>query len=476
MLLAIALASGRLSVGGVPAPGVAGFLLVVVWCLTHRRVDRTIAALALYLGLLDGYLKLRTGSSTLTLARDALVFAIAAGALLRAVSNQQRLLLPPLGGFVLAFTAVVLVEFANPTSRGLTASLAGMRQHLEFIPLFFLGYAFLRTEAQIRKALFVVVLCAAAGGVVSYIQSRLSPAQLAGWGAGYAQRIEGTGLFTGAAQVAFLSAGKAVRPFGLGSEIGAGAVAAALALPGMVALLIVAKGWLRWSVAALSVGIGLAIATSGSRGALITVFVSLAAFGLIAAASKNALKAVAGLAIAAVLIYIAFLQLGPTAATVQRAQSVTPSSFFSTFSTERGASVLQLPTLASQHPLGVGLGTVGPASSVSQAAAQDHGYNSETEWNFLVVEVGVAGLVVYVAFLLRLMWLSMRRIRHIPDPTMRLYLAALAAPIFGILAAGFGGPTSASSPTAPYLWLVSGVLAFWLVSGYAADRDENRGR
>jgi intracellular septation protein A len=480
VILAIGFASGRLlSYGGGTALAAVALFLLVAWCLTHQRVDQTLAAVALYLGLLDGYLKLRTGSSTVTLVRDALLFAIAAGALLRAVSTGRRLVLPPLSGLVLAFVAVVLVELANPASRGLTASIAGVRQHLEFVPLFFLGYAFVRTESQIRKALIVLVICAAAGGVVSYIQSRLSPDQLAAWGAGYAERIYGTGLFTGAGRVAFLGSGDiriaTVRPFGLGSEIGSGAFAAALAFPGLIALLMVARGRFRWALAVMSVGIGLAVATSGSRSALITVFVSLTAFGILAAASKNALKASVGLALGVALIYTAFVELGPTNQAAQRAQSITPTNVVSTFSADRGASVGLFPALAADHPLGVGLGTVGPAASVGQTAAAPGVYNAETEWNFLVIEVGIAGVLVYVALLLRLMWLAARRIRLVADPAMRLDLAALAAPIFGLFVAGFAGPTSASVPGAPYLWLVSGVLAYHLVHAYTGEAPVGQG-
>jgi hypothetical protein len=391
---------------------------------------------------------------------------IAAGALLRTVLTGQRLFLPPLGGFVVAFTAVVLIEIANPGARGLAASLAGVRQHLEFVPLFFLGYAFVRTESQIRAALLVIVFAAAVGGVVSYIQSTLTPEQFAGWGAGYREFIEGTGSVSG--RVGFDDAGTFVRPFGLGSDIGSGATLAALALPGLVALLMVAKGRIRWAIAPMSIGIGLAVATSGSRTAIIIAFVSLAAFGLVAAVSKNALKAVVGIAVGVALIYAAFVQLGPDNNTAQRSQNIAPTKALSTFSTERGASVNAFGRLASNYPLGVGLGTVGPASRFQQTTAAAE-FNSETQWNFLVIEVGIAGVVIYVAFLLRLMWLALTRVRHVDEPALRLYLAALAAPILAMLVAGFSGPTSASVPSAPFLWLVSGILVYWLVTAYRPD-------
>jgi hypothetical protein len=52
--------------------------------------------------------------------------------------------------------------------------------------------------------------------------------------------------------------------------------------------------------------------------------------------------------------------------------------------------------------------------------------------------------------------------------TQRLYLAALAAPLAGLIAQGFAGPTTASVPAAPYFWLVAGLLSYWL----AVRRDE----
>jgi hypothetical protein len=464
----VALATGHFVDDGATAFAAVLFLLVATWCFAHRRVDHTIIALALYLGLLDGYLKLSTGSDTVTLARDALVIAIAAGALLRSAGAKNPLPMPPLAGFVIAFVGVVLVELANPSARGgLTISLAGARQHLEFVPLFFLGYAFVRNKSQLRVALFVLILCAAAGGVVSFIQSNLTPEQLASWGPGYAERLRGTGDFVGAARLSFEGGENSVRPFGLGSEVGSGAVMAALAIPGMIALLMVSKSRGRWAVALMAVGVGLAVATSGSRAALVTVFVSLLSFGLIAATSRNAMKAVIGIGLGVAIIYATFVQLGPDNSSTKRAQSVAPTNAIATFKRDRGGSVGLFPSLATQYPLGVGLATAGPAAGFkSTTDRQEQQFNAETQWNFLILEIGIAGVLIYVGFLLRMMWLALTRIRHVADGELRLYVAALAAPIFSLLVAGFSGPTTASVPSAPFFWLVSGILAYWLVTAY----------
>lgn len=463
--LTVLLAAGHVAGSGPKALAAAGFLLLVGWCSTHRRVDRTLAALGLYLGLLDGYVKLSTGNSTITLARDVLVMAIAAGALFRTMRTDQSLALPPLGGIVVAFSAVVFIELFNPQGRGLAGGLAGVRQHLEFVPLFFLGYVYLRRPSQLRSLLLILVVCAAAGGVVSYIQSTLTPEQFAGWGAGYRERIFGNGVFLGAARVGFLGDFASVRPFGLGSDVGGGALAAALALPALIALAMSARGKLRLALIPLAAGMALAIATSGSRTGLITVFVSTVAFGIIAAGSRNALRVVIGLAVGAVLVYGAFDYLASDNSATQRTLTIVSPDALSTYSTERGHSALLFGQYAVQYPLGVGVGSVGPAASAfSDKSAVLPSLDSETGWNFLILETGLTGLALYLALNVKLLSLALTRIRRIEDQQLRIQLAALAAPLVGLLVQGFAGPTTASVPSAPYLWLVSGVLAYWLVS------------
>ena len=448
------------------AVGATAFFLLAAWCFTHRRVDRSLAAVGLYLGLLDGYVKLKTGSPYVTLGRDVLVAAIAGGALLRGMTGRS-LPLPPLGGLVLAFGAVVIIEMFNPQSPVFVFSAGGVRQHLEFVPLFFLGYAFMRRESQIKKLTLILVLCAGAGGFVSYIQSTLSPQELANWGPGYSERVLGTGVFEGAPRVTFDENGvpNAVRPFGLGSDLGAGAVAAALALPALIALMMMARGVQRALLLPLGIGIGLAVATSGTRAALITVFVTMVAFGLLAAASRNGSRVIAPLTVSAILVFGAFAVLGSENSTTNRAKTITPGNVVGTFRQERASSVQKFTEYAAKYPFGLGVGTVGPAAgALSDRPISTQTLNTETEWNFLVLEVGLVGLALFIAINVRLMALALRRIRRLGDPALRLHLAALAAPLFGLIAAGFGGTTTATVPPAPYFWFVAGVLSYWLVT------------
>src|SRR5262245_37183535 len=79
------------------------FVLLLAWMFTTRRTAVALAVLMVYLGAIDGYLKLSTGATWVTLVRDVLIFAIAAGALARVAVRGERVTAPPLTGWVVAF-------------------------------------------------------------------------------------------------------------------------------------------------------------------------------------------------------------------------------------------------------------------------------------------------------------------------------------------------------------------------------------
>jgi len=62
----------------------------------NERYELSLAVLMLYLGCLDGYLKLNTGWAPMTLVRDGLLFAVVGGILVRKAFRHERLDLPPL--------------------------------------------------------------------------------------------------------------------------------------------------------------------------------------------------------------------------------------------------------------------------------------------------------------------------------------------------------------------------------------------
>ena len=179
--------------------------------------------------------------------RDVFLYAVAIGVALR---WRGPLKLPALAGWVLAWIAVVLIQLANPGDHGITHSVAALRQHLEFVPLFFLGYALLRSYASLHAFFALLLAVAAINGAVAAYQTTLSPGQLGGWGPGYDALVSGPSpsLFTGANGQA------KVRPPGLGADEGFSGILGACALPGGVALLMAYRRR-RWLSALIVLGI-----------------------------------------------------------------------------------------------------------------------------------------------------------------------------------------------------------------------------
>ncbi len=465
--LTVALASGMLLGHGLSAVAGALFVLLIVWCLAEPRTDRTLAVFALYIGLLDAYLKLSTGIGEFAIIRDVLLWTIAAGALWRAADRGDQLRLPPLGGLVLAFALIVLAGLFNPAAPGLLQGLAGVRGNLEFIPLFFLAYAFLRSKGQLKGLLLILAICASASGIASYVQSTLTPEQFAAWGPGYSDQILGEGQYERAGRTAADATGnRVVRPFGLGTDFGAGAMAAVAGLPALLALLLIGTTRARIFLIFLAPGILLGVATSGGRGALIAALISLGTFLAFAAVSRKALTGIIVVSVTALASYGVYTELVPNQGTSERNKTIAPSRVISSYKENRLGSLLLAPRYVVEAPLGLGVGSVGSAAYNSVLGSDKAGkgfrsnelpLNSETQWNYLLIETGVIGLAIYLVLIGRLLARAATGLRRVSDVELRVSLAALAAPLTTLLVLGFSTTTSLL-----LVWPIAGVFSYWM--------------
>jgi hypothetical protein len=448
---------------------VAGLLAVTVWMLISERYEWSLAVLMLYLGLADGYLKLSTGSSQVTLLRDLLLYAIAAGALIRLAVRGERIGWPPLIGWVIAWIAVIVVQLANPADGTMLHSIASIRQHAEWIPLFFLGYLAMRSKARIRAFLLLLLTVAALNGIVGLVQQNLTPDQLAGWGPGYAKALKGEGSVA-PRTFADEEGNERNRPFALGGDFGFGGSVGILAIPAALALLgLRLRPWTRVAVIALASGAVIAIATSASRTSVIAGIVAALAFAGLTVTSRGGLRAVLAIAAGLAIAYAAVGLLASSSerGTFDRYGTITsPGEALSTAYDYRSGVIAQVPAYITEIPLGAGIGSKGPAGSFA-GGNSGKGLNAESEPTFLLIELGIPGLAVMLGFNLILLFVSATRIRRIDDREARALLTAVAAPLFAIFGTWFAGIATATVPSAPYLWFAAGVLAYWLLGeGY----------
>jgi hypothetical protein len=443
------------------ALGATGVVVLVL----NPRLEMSLAIVALYLGLLEGTAKLRFGSHEVGAAlRDILIYSVALGAFLRLLVRPEKLRLPPLSGWVIAFVALVLAEAFNPHTLSLTKALGGFRQQLEWVPFFFLGYAVMRSKERFRKFFLLLGVIALANGVVSMYQTRLSPAQLASWGPGYREIVYGTNGLGGRTYRAEGSAH--VRPPGLGSDAGFSGGVGVIAVPATLALLAIGGLRRRWPVAILCLGAMLAVATGLGRLQVVGAFLAVLVF---AALAFTAGRSVAKPLLALLAIFALALPAGAIVAslvgrgTFARYSSLTPSKLIGS-KDNKASSLKQIPGELGAAPLGLGLASVGAASGFGHKTVgvlNGHGVSAETQYNFIADELGIPGLLLWVGLTVKLIVLGFRRLPGIPDVEMRLYLSAVFATFIAFTFVGLSGPTMSSAALGPYFWFAVGIAAYW---------------
>jgi hypothetical protein len=433
--------------------------LFATWLFLSERYEVTLVWFLLYLGLLDGVVKLTSGSSIGTLGRDALLYAIALGALARIAIRREPISIPPFTGVVVAWVAVCVMQVANPANASTVHALASLRQHVEFVPLFFLGYAVLRSPRRLEGYLLVLVLIGAVNGIVNLIQSHLTPEQLASWGPGYANMELGS---TGTVARVFVSAaGQAqVRPLGLGGADGFGGLVCMIAVPAVIALLSSRRtAKFSWFLIPATLCIIVGIVSSQTRLVILISVLAFVVFGLLTLTSRRGIVVlIVGVMAGAAAFWIGSAFITSNA---NRYSTIAPSHVLSTAASARGSSLTLAPTYFARYPLGAGLGNVGPAGGSSfggTVAAKN--VNGETQFNFLLLETGIPGLVVMIFFFITVLRAGLQ-LRRVADPRLQRYLMATVAVLVCITVSWFDTPVTADSPFAPVLWLTAGCIAFW---------------
>ncbi len=437
----------------------------------YARLEVSVAVLALYVGLIEGPLKLLVYSQAVSAVRDVLIGVVAIGALVRLRESGRGVRLPPLSGWVFLFVALVFVEAFNPNTQGVVKVIGGFRQQLEWVPFFFFGYALMRSRARFRKLFVILGVIALANGVVSTYQTRLSPSQLASWGPGYSELVHGSVTASGSGGITgrqYVSEGVAhVRPTGLGSEAGFGGGVGVLALTGALALLATSTRRRRWIGLVFCLGAILAVATALARLSAVGAVIAVVAFVMLSLSAGRRMSAPLG---ALAMVGLLALPLGALlvsnlgSGVFSRYESIAPTKVVSTSTNYKEVSLSQVPHVIAAAPFGLGLGTAGAASGFggrSTVSLEGHGFSAETQYNFVVDELGLPGLVLWSGLALMVIGLAVVGLPHVESVDVRILLAGMFAPFIAFTVMGFDGPVMAGAAFGSYFWFAMGTAAYW---------------
>ncbi len=122
---------------------------------------------------------------------------------------------------------------------------------------------------------------------------------------------------------------------------------------------------------------------------------------------------------------------------------ISPSKLANTVSTSRSGTLSLIPNYMGQFPFGAGLGSSGPAYGNQGSSANT--IDGESQITFLIGEVGVPGLVLFIAFQARVLGSAVRRLRRVADSETRILLAGLIAPLFALVANWYSGINTTST-------------------------------
>jgi hypothetical protein len=471
-LIALALALGIAVSVPNPSLALAGAIVVGVAVLVYLMVSANYAInltiVALYLGVLDGPVKLESAHQAASAVRNVLVLAVVVGMLVRLAVSKQEIRMPPLSGWVFAFTAVVVIEAFNPATHGFLKVVGGFRQQLEFIPFFFFADLLIRSKLRFRQLFLIIGVLALVNGLVGAYQSRLSPSQLASWGPGYSARIEGA---SGVSKRTFVTEGESKpRPPGLGPDSGFSGGMGAMAAPGLLALLSVGRLRRRWVALVLLAGALLGVAAAASRSSLIIGVVALLSYaGFSVIARLKVGRLLVGVLVALGLAFgVASAFTSYSGKNALHRQETITASFEGNGGGRAGKerNLAQLPGDMTGLPFGSGLGTGGSAGGLGgkqRVTIEGRGVSREGALNLLVVETGVTGMLLWVGLSLEVIALACLRLRRIVDPELRTYLVAVMAGFMAFTAEGFAGPTLAGTPAGVFLWVACGIAAYWFL-------------
>jgi hypothetical protein len=103
----------------------------------------------------------------------------------------------------------------------------------------------------------------------------------------------------------------------------------------------------------------------------------------------------------------------------------------------------------------------GFGGSANTNLLEGHGLTSETEYNVLVKELGLPGLILWPLLSIFVSVMIVRRMRRIRDGELAICLAGALAAFIPLPIEGSTGFISGGAASGAYFWFAIGIVAYW---------------
>jgi hypothetical protein len=452
------------------------------YAFVFKNAVVTVSLAATFAGMFEAPLKYLTDNKIIGilgyLGRDFIIYTLVLSFLLDFFAKLRPEIpegkAPPAMFWIVCFLLNILVQIFNPEAYTALASFLNSRIFWEMIPLYFIGYYYLRSMKDWKIIFVLFCLLTLVNGIVAIYQSSVGPDQIAAWGPGYKTQIfdRGRTVTTSEGEITF-------RPFGLGPDLGFSGFLGLVTIPMLTALL-VAQGQQPEQPKILSlfgrlVGISLvgvlvagtfgAIIVSGSRSVVIlgVVFGTVSLLFFSWKASKIQLAIGISISISLALVVLSFLKVVAPNFAERYTQVSSAENAIETFNEEnRWAQISTIPIdIAVRHPFGAGLDNLGPGASFSNTLVgtptRPQIENSENNITLSLIGMGVPGLLIWLFIHLRLIYLSWNAIQSVRDQEAKTIMGGgFILYVLMLIFWPFGG--FITFPLNMVFWLIPGMI------------------
>jgi len=410
-----------------------------------RRLEWATLAFLTY-GVFEGLLKRLTGYAWYIYPIKDLFFLILLARWVTVLRNGAADRRPPLFSLLVGYLAIVILELLNPNLPSLVAGLAGIRASYMYAVLYFIAYRIFGSEASLRRLALLLGFLTVVTALGAIVESSLGLE----WVYEHQVQVMIKAEYLGA------SGDWVVRPSSIGNGPGS---AAMLEFIGAAFLLGLAVGERRLAFRLLLLG-GAALAFGGiilSAVRIIWLQMALAAaiFVLLLGRRMIVWGLGVGVLVGSGILLGIYFSSGEITARFQTLE--TPVE---TVRVERWGAFQVLPQIISDYPYGAGVGWNVPRQDLLGSFYPEemilywgvHNYLS-----ILALEVGAAGLFLFLAFSLGVLARGLKAVRRERNVARLALLAACYSVFAGIALSFFSGGAIIGWP-GEYYWILAGII------------------
>ncbi|GEM_PF-3475980 len=393
----------------------------------------------------EGFIKHKLGYALLTYVfKDFLMIVMISAWLLKALTGRhgeyRRTVLDiPL----VLFAALCLIQIFNPNFENWVISIAGIKVHLIYIPLCYMGYYLLQDRPGLIRLTHLFSILAVIMGLYGIIQYLQGPEAVSSLGSSFAEIIRKDTWWAGSRHY--------FRPMSFAATGGLASSFYMIGFPFVALSTILSRHAWGKALGGISLLILMvALVLTGVRSSLLSLMVTGILISIIFSRRMLvplALVIAVGLAVG--------MNLGGGQIEHRMASMSNP---YKSFMINRMRFITIVPELVSNYPVGIGLARTGAAAgALSKFYPQ---YERMTIDNYLasmVFETSLLGAFFILIIFLIILYQGAVIIRRSSGEFRAAAIALYAVPL-SIFIVGFSGPTLTIAPHNIYFWLSTGLL------------------